>query len=103
VSREAEDGPFKNTSEGVSIMVHAQPGAKRTEVVGMHGGSLKIRIQAPPLDGKANDELVRFFAKILNVTRSDVKMIRGDKSREKVFVISDMDDIEARKKLLPNS
>jgi len=67
----------------VSISVHAQPGAKRTEVAGLHGDSLKIRIAAPALEDKANEALIEFVANALGISRRDVTIASGTKSREK--------------------
>jgi uncharacterized protein (TIGR00251 family) len=65
--------------------VHAQPGAKRTEVAGLHGEALKIRIAAPPVDGSANEALVEFIAKTLGLRKSEVTLVRGDTSRSKTL------------------
>ena len=69
------------------ISIHAQPGARRTEVAGPHGDSLKIRVAAPALEDRANDALVEFIAKKLGVARRDVALRSGAKSREKRFEI----------------
>jgi uncharacterized protein len=67
----------------VVIALHIQPGAKRTELVGLHGEALKIRLAAPPVDGKANAALMAFLAKQLGVTKRDVSLESGDTSRQK--------------------
>lgn len=85
---------------GVRISVHAQPGAKKTEVAGLHGGAVKIRIQAPPLEGRANDELIRFLAEALDVPRAHVTLYRGEKSRTKIFSIVGVDPVKVRHALL---
>ena len=69
------------------ISVHAQPGARRTEVAGLHGDSLKIRVAAPALEDRANEALVDFIAQRLGVARRDVALVAGAKSREKRFEI----------------
>jgi uncharacterized protein len=69
------------------ISIHAQPGARRTEVAGPHGDSLKIRVAAPALEDRANDALVDFIAKKLGVAKRDVALLSGAKSREKRFEI----------------
>lgn len=69
--------------------MHAQPGARRTEVAGLHGGSLKVRLAAPPVEGKANAALVEFIAAALGVPRRLVKVTRGETSREKVLLVAD--------------
>jgi uncharacterized protein (TIGR00251 family) len=67
----------------IVIAVHVQPQARRTEVAGLHGDSLKIRLAAPPLDNRANEALVAFVAERFGVARRDVTLLAGDKSREK--------------------
>jgi len=71
----------------VRFSVHVQPRASRTEVVGIHGTALKIRIAAPPVEGAANDELVRFLSSIFAVSRRDVRILAGGSSRLKVVEI----------------
>jgi len=68
--------------------IHVQPRASRTEIVGRHGDAIKIRIAAPPTDGSANEELVRFLAKTLGVKRSAVKLVGGMTSRRKRVVVT---------------
>jgi len=68
--------------------VHAQPGAKRSAVAGLHGDRLKIRIAAPALDGRANDALVAFVAAALGIARSRVVVAKGAQSREKLLVVA---------------
>jgi uncharacterized protein (TIGR00251 family) len=75
---------YRRSADGVlSISVHAQPGAKRTEVAGLHGESLKIRVAAPALEDRANEALIEFVAKKLAVAKRDVTIASGEKSREK--------------------
>jgi uncharacterized protein len=69
------------------VSIHAQPGAKRTEVAGLHGDALKIRVAAPALEDRANAALVDFIAKRLGVAKRDVALLSGAKSREKRFEI----------------
>ena len=69
------------------ICVHAQPGARRTEVAGLHGESLKIRVAAPALEDRANEALAEFIAEKLGVARRDVALVSGARSREKRFEI----------------
>jgi len=73
--------------DGVTIQVHAQPGAKRTEVVGLHGDCVKVRLASPPVDWKANECLIEFLARRLQVKRRQLTITRGMSSRRKaVFV-----------------
>ena len=65
------------------LEVHVQPGAKRTERAGMHGGRIKIRLAAPPVDGKANEALVEFLAEEYGVPKRNVTIESGLTSRQK--------------------
>lgn len=69
--------------DGVVLVLHIQPGAKRTECAGTHGEALKIRLAAPPVDGKANEALIAYLAKALAVPKSRVELISGQSSRAK--------------------
>jgi hypothetical protein len=78
---------YENKRDGVALRIHVQPGAKRTEVVGLHGDCLKLRLASPPVDGKANACLIEFLARRLRVKKSLVTITRGMGSRRKtVFV-----------------
>jgi uncharacterized protein (TIGR00251 family) len=71
----------------VQITLYVQPGAKKTEVVGLHGDHLKIRLQAPPVDNQANLALTTWLAKKLNIRINELTLIRGEKNRLKTFEI----------------
>jgi uncharacterized protein len=76
---EAVDGEL-----AIVLTLHVQPGAKRTEVAGTHGVALKVRLAAPPVDGKANAELLRFLADAFGVPLRRATLVRGETSRRKV-------------------
>lgn len=59
---------------GIRLSVHAQPGAKHTEATGLHGGALKIRVHAQPVDGLANLELLRFLAELFSVQKKQIQL-----------------------------
>jgi uncharacterized protein (TIGR00251 family) len=67
------------------IRIAAQPGAARTEIVGEHDGCLKLRVGAPPVDGRANDEIVRFLAARLDLPKRSVRLVAGAGARRKLF------------------
>ena len=71
------------TADGVRLTLHVQPGARRTEVAGLHGDALKIRLAAPPVDGKANAHLQAFLAKVFGVAKSQVILESGELNRHK--------------------
>ena len=82
------DDWFRLDADGaVTLRVHAQPGAKRTEVAGLHGAAVKIRVAAPALEDRANAALVEFLAGRFSVARREVRLLSGDRSREKRFEI----------------
>lgn len=74
-------------TEGTEIRVHLQPRASKTDIVGVHGEALKIRIAVPPVDGQANAELSRFLAGRLDIPQHRVKVISGRNSRQKRVLI----------------
>lgn len=72
----------------ITLTLHIQPGAKKTEIAGEHGDALKIRLAAPPVDGKANAALLAYLAETLGVAKSAVTLKSGHTSRRKVVEIS---------------
>ena len=88
------------TAFGVLITVHAQPGAKRAEVVGTHGDALKVRIAAPPIEGRANEALTEFFADRLGVARRAVTLVSGESSRRKRLRIDGVGAADAAARLV---
>jgi uncharacterized protein (TIGR00251 family) len=74
-------------AQGFRITFHVQPKASRTELAGKHGDAVKVRIQAPPVDGEANAELLRFVATSLGVSGREVELISGASSRRKVVEV----------------
>ena len=71
----------------ILLEIYVQPGAKKTAVSGKHDGRLKIHLKSSPVDGKANEELIGFFANLLKLKKKDIKIIRGAKSRIKLLSI----------------
>lgn len=74
--------------EGTLLKVSVAPNAKRTSVDGLHDGALRIRLAAPPIDGRANEALVAWLAKALGCPRRDVSLLRGESSRRKDLVLA---------------
>lgn len=66
-----------------ALQLHVLPRAGRTEIVGWHGDAVKIKLKAPPVDGAANQELIRFLAKQIGVPRSSVRIASGITGRRK--------------------
>lgn len=71
----------------LKLPVHATPGAKRTEAAGAHGTALRVRLAAPPVDGKANAALIAWAAAAFGVPKSQVELLHGAAGRQKVLAI----------------
>ena len=74
--------------QALVLNVHVQPRAGKDEIAGLHGDRLKIRIKAPPVDGKANRHLIEFLADVFGVAKRDVVLLAGETGRDKRFKIS---------------
>lgn len=83
-------------NNGVSFAVRVQPRASRSGVAGESDGALKVRLAAPPVDGAANEELIRLMSALFNVSRSQIVIRSGQTSRNKLIVIEgiSVDDAE---------
>ena len=79
----------------LQLTVHVQPGAKTTSCAGIHGDALKIRLAAPPVDGKANQALIVWLAKTLSCPQKDIELIRGQTNRRKTLSINAGDRTDA--------
>ena len=73
----------KDTKEGVIISCHVRPGASKTRCAGLYGESMKLSLKAPPVDGKANECLLLYFAEKLHIPKGSVSLLSGQTSREK--------------------
>lgn len=79
---------YRRNGGVLTLTLHVQPGAKRTEVAGVHGEALKIRLAAPPIEGRANEALLKFIAESFGVPLRQVELRQGGQSRHKVVAIS---------------
>jgi uncharacterized protein len=90
---------IRETREGVTLAVRAQPGAKKTAITGVYGegpdAQLKIAVHAPPLEGRANEVLIAFLAELFSLPRASVELISGELSRSKVFRLRRMSRAQA--------
>ena len=93
-----QSGWISQTPTGIKLSVLVQPRASRTEVVGVHGDLLRVRLAAPPVDGAANETLVRFLAEGLGVRRAAVTIVSGERGRRKVVVVEGI-GVEGAKRL----
>lgn len=78
----------RSEGECITLTLHIQPGAKRSEVAGLHGDALKIRLSSPPVEGRANEALLRFIADSFNVPLRQVELLRGTQSRHKMVKVT---------------
>lgn len=79
----------RKTADGWRLTLYVQPGAKKNEIVGLHGDALKLRIASPPVDGKANAALIAFIASCLGIRRHQLVLVRGQGDRHKVMDVLD--------------
>jgi uncharacterized protein (TIGR00251 family) len=83
--------PISERDGAVRINVYVQPRASRTEVIGLHGDAIKMRVAAPPVEGEANLEVRRFLAKLLGVPVSSVTIVQGEAGRRKTVEVEGVD------------
>jgi uncharacterized protein len=83
-----------------TVRVHVVPNAKIDNVVGEHGGAIKVKLRAPAAEGKANAALRCFLAEKLNIPQSAITLGRGQRSRHKVIRIEGLNEQDARRRLL---
>lgn len=81
-------GWYRRNGDELTLTLHIQPGAKRSEIAGLHGEALKIRLAAPPIEGRANEALLRFIADLFAVSLRQVELRQGGQSRHKVVAVS---------------
>lgn len=86
--------------DGVTFAVRVVPRASRNEIVGIHGDALKIRLTAPPVEGRANEALIAFLAKRLDVRKSQVDIVAGATSRRKTIRVVGLWPQEVGERLL---
>lgn len=79
---------YRRKNEVITLTLHVQPGAKRSEIAGLHGDALKIKLAAPPIEGRANEALLKFIAGIFAVSLRNVELHRGNQSRHKVVAVT---------------
>jgi uncharacterized protein (TIGR00251 family) len=85
--------------KALTLKIHLQPRASRDGIDGLHGDSVKVRVTAPPLGGKANTALTRLIAEKLGISISQIEIIAGKRSREKLLRISGISRKEVEKAL----
>lgn len=89
------------TPEGVLIDLWVQPGARKTTWSGYHGQQLKLSVQSPPVEGAANQDCIGFLSRWFGLKRSQVDLVKGEKSRSKVFLLKGL-SLENCRPLIPD-
>jgi uncharacterized protein len=92
-------GSYSVDGDAIVLSVHVQPGAGRSAVVGRHGNALKVRVAAPPLDGRANVAATALLATSLGVPERNVTLLAGERSRLKRFRITGAEPAELVERL----
>jgi uncharacterized protein (TIGR00251 family) len=94
---------LRATAAGVTLAVRAQPGAKKAEIVGVYGdgatAQLKIAVQAPPIEGRANSAIIAFLAETFGLAKSKIEIVSGELSRSKVFLLREITLEKAQTKI----
>lgn len=86
---------------GSALAIRVTPRARRNEVAEvLNDGTVRIRLTAPPVEGKANQALIAFLSEILNVPKSHIEIVAGESGRDKLVSILDMDAAEAQRRIL---
>lgn len=85
----------------VRFEVHAKPRAKKSRILGLRGESLEVALAAPPVEGAANEELVRVLSDALGVPKRSVEILRGASSHKKLVAVAGLDSDELVRRLLP--
>jgi uncharacterized protein (TIGR00251 family) len=91
--------PIHESREGLTFAVKVHPRARRNSITGELGGAVKLSITAPPIDGRANQSCIEFFAKLLKVPRSSVTIASGKSSRNKVVRVAGLTAEQVRQRL----
>jgi uncharacterized protein (TIGR00251 family) len=86
-------------STGLRIIV--QPKAKKTEIIGLYDGMVKLAVASVPVDGKANATVVSFLAKLFNLKKNEIHLVSGARSRRKVCILGKLEETEVRCRLKP--
>jgi uncharacterized protein len=91
--------PIHDTPAGATFTVKVHPRAKKNAISGALGDALKLALTAPPVDGRANEACIEFFASLLKVPRSSVTIASGETSRRKVIRVAGLSADEVRRRL----
>ena len=79
---------YRRSGDVITLTLHVQPGEKRIEISGLHGEALKLRLAAPPVEGRANEALLKLIAELFGVPLRQVELRQGGQSRHKVVAVT---------------
>jgi len=94
---------LRETTDGVELELLVQPRAARSRLQGLHDGRLKVQLAAPPVDGEANEALLRLMATLLERPKGSVRLVRGETSRRKTVRVNGVDRETVRQRLTSES
>jgi uncharacterized protein (TIGR00251 family) len=80
-------GWYRRSEDVITLTLHVQPGAKRSEITGLHGDALKLKLAAPPIEGRANEALLKYLGGLFDVPLRQVELKQGAQSRHKVVAV----------------
>ena len=86
--------PTGRQMEKITLKVYLQPKSSKNEIIGPYRDGIKVKVTAPPVEGKANEALIRFLSKELGVSPSSIEILKGNHSREKTLRVSGISDQE---------
>ena len=89
----------RESESGVTFAIKVHPRARKNAIIGEVGDALKVSLTAPPVEGRANEACIEFFAKLLNVPRSSVTIAAGQNSRNKVIRVGGLSAEKVRQRL----
>lgn len=89
--------PEVKSKEHLTLKIKVEPRSSRSEVVGQYGEALKVRLTSPPVEGKANKELVEVLAREFGISKKDVEIISGQSSKNKIVRLTGVRDVDDRK------
>lgn len=78
---------YRRSDDVITLTLHVQPGAKRSEITGLHGDALKLKLAAPPIEGRANEALLKYLGGLFDVPLRQVELKQGGQSRHKVVAV----------------
>lgn len=94
--------PLHETAKGITFAVKVQPRARKNAITGTVGDALKLALTAPPVEGRANQAVIEFFAELFAIPRSSVTIASGESSRNKVIRIAGVSKGAAEQRLAEN-